>query len=93
MKHVKMLVEEGANLDADVAFCASTPLKAAIESGDPSGELVQYILDRGVDVSAQRAHDKETAISLAEGRGLQQLVLQLRRIIYEQQPSFFPPVQ
>ena len=92
LKIIKMLVEKGANLHTPVVKCASTPLQAAIESGDPSGELVQYlIVVQKVDVSAQRVHDKETAMSLAQGRGLQQLVLQIDAILREQQPSYFRP--
>lgn len=88
---VKMLVGAGADPKDYVAACGSTVLQAAIESGDPSGELVKFILDQGVDVSAQRIYDKETAISLAEGRGLDQLVQDMRSIMARQQePPFFP---
>lgn len=86
LKILKMLVAEGANLHALVSNCGSTPLQAAIESKDPSEELVQYLLDEKVDVSAQRSHDKETAISLAEGKGLQELAQRMRNRLNEQDP-------
>ena len=85
---VKMLVDAGARLDAPVSACASTPLQAAIESGDPSGGLVKYLLDQGVDVSAQRGYDKETAMSLAQGRGLHLLAEVIGNKLDEQQPSY-----
>ena len=87
---VKMLVAGGADLRAPVTFCASTPLQAAIESGDPSGGLVRYLLDQNVDVSAQRWYDKETAMSLAQRRGLQLVVQAIGNKLDEQQPSYFP---
>lgn len=84
---VKMLVAEGANLHAQVVRCASTPLQAAIESEDPSEELVQYLLDQNVDVRAQRSHDKETAMSLADGKGLRELFLRMGDRLNEVQDS------
>ena len=86
---VKMLVANGANLHANVAGCASTPLQAAIESGDPSGELVQYLLTQKVEISLFRSYDNQTALSLAENRGLQQVVSQLKDSIPHEEPGFF----
>ena len=88
---VKMLVAQGADLHTWVARCASTPLQAAIESGYHSGELVQYLLAQHVDVSAQRVHDNETAMSLAQGKGLNDLAVQMGIIIGGQQPFYGLP--
>lgn len=78
---VKMLVASGADIHASPPQCGSTPLQAAIESGDPSGELVQYLIGKGVDVCAQRVYDKATAMTLAHERGLHPLVRQIEEII------------
>ena len=76
---VRMLVGAGAKLDAQVSFrCASTPLQAAIESG--SQELVQYLLDQGVDVRPRRAYDNESAMSLAQAKDIPSIVSRLQEI-------------
>ena len=64
---VQQLVKAGAEVNAEIMCCTSSPLQAAIENPKAAFELVLYLIARGADVSTPR-NDGTTAMDLAERR-------------------------
>lgn len=76
---VQQLVNFGAQVNPTLAYCASTPLQAAIESAQFNQEVALCLLDNDAKISATRIFDGGTAIQLAEGRGFTALAETMRQ--------------
>ena len=81
------LVGFDAQIDTDLAFCASTALQAAIESDKLNPELVRFLIQNGADVGRPRS-DGMNAIDLAEAKGLTDLADNMRQQELGIQQSF-----
>jgi ankyrin repeat protein len=64
---VRILVAAKADVNAPLAFKASTALQAAAEGGQT--DVVQYLVENGANIFMPRLFDKKTAKQLAEGNG------------------------
>jgi ankyrin repeat protein len=86
---VKCLIEEqNVNYSEDLLMCGSTPLQAAIESGNL--ELVQYVLSLDPPVYIHRIFDGKSAVDLAAEKGFAQVVTQLNEMGRRQVALAFP---
>ena len=66
----ELLVGVGADVNPQLAWCASSPLQAAIESERFDNRLVKFLLDRGASLNVRRLADSKTAVDVAADRGL-----------------------
>ncbi|MDE0140345.1 MAG: ankyrin repeat domain-containing protein [Caldilineaceae bacterium] len=68
---VKLLVEAGADVNADEGFGGNTPLHEAVEEGNP--EIVQILVDAGADIEAEGFMGR-TPLSLAAEEGATEIM-------------------
>ncbi|KAL6721453.1 hypothetical protein ACLMJK_000556 [Lecanora helva] len=76
---VQHLTDRGAEVNPTLAYCASTPLQAALQSPQFSQEIALHLLDHDANVNVQRLCDGQNALQLAERRGFAPLVGILRQ--------------
>ena len=74
---VSLLVYYNDTVNPDLGQCGSTPLQAAVESGNV--DLINYLMDKGASVSDCRPRDGKTAIDLAETKGWTLLAESMRQ--------------
>lgn len=89
---VKLLVDAGAEINAPLVCCGSSPLQAAVESLESPDGLALYLMDKHGDVSSQRS-DGKSAIDLAEDRGLWVLAQTMRQKEQQGLQGFFEQSQ
>ena len=89
---VKRLVDAGAEINAPLVCCGSSPLQAAVESLESPDGLALYLMDNNGDVSSPR-NDGKNAIVLAEERGLWVLAQTMRQKEQQGQQGFFEQSQ
>ena len=84
---VKQLIEAGADPNPQLTCCASSPLQAAVDTENPSMDLVRYLLMQGASIDLRRPSDDKTAVDLADRRGHTN-ILGLMRPHIRSQPSY-----
>ena len=89
---VKLLVEAGAEINAPLLCCGSSPLQAAVESLESPDGLALYLMDNNCSVSFPR-NDGKNAIVLAEERGLWVLAQTMRQKEQQGGQGFFEQPQ
>ena len=84
---VKQLIDANADPNPQLTCCASSPLQAAVDTDNPSMDLVRYLLTQGASVDLRRPSDDKTAMDLADRRGHIHIIELLRPHI-RSQPSY-----
>ena len=86
---VKILIENGAQVNPNILCCSSLPLHAAVENGNFQPEIIEYLINCDAKVDPRRSVDWKRATDFAYNQGHHMLAERMHRMIPNQHQAHF----